>query len=263
MTAPDAPAPPSAAAPRRRPAFVIGAVLWVGVFAALAAVFVLRGDRTETGDEPLVVADRGEGGVLLKPVGETKLAPAPKPLPAFELPERRGGTVTREAFEGKVSVVGFIFTRCASTCPRVSKSMMEQRKKMKDAGVQFVSLSVDPEYDTPAILTKYADFYGAQDDAGWLWLTGDRAKVYDLIQNGFEQAVGEDEKIKDPGLRIYHTNNLMLVGPDATVRGKYNALIPGEMAKLKKDAADLVAELPAAADDGVADDRAADGGAAS
>ena len=239
MTAPEAgPAAPR----RRRPVFVMGAVLWLGVFAALGAMFFLRGDREE---ESLAVVNRGEGGTALQQVRDVQ----PKPLPAFELPERRGDTVTKANFEGKVSVVGFIFTRCASTCPRVSKSMMEQRKELKDQPVQFVSLSVDSEYDTRAILTKYADFYGAKDDAGWLWLTGDRAKIYDLIQNGFEQAVGEDEKIKDPGLAIYHTNNLMLVGPDATVRGKYNALVPNEMAKLRKDAADLAATLPAAGED--------------
>ena len=242
MSAPDAAATPA----RRRPVWVIGTVLWAGVFAALAAVFLMRGDAAEPAGKNLAVAAEGEGGSLLKPEGEAAPAPAePKPLPEFALPERRGGTVTRDVLKGKVSVVGFIFTRCASTCPRVSKSMMEQRKALKEAGVQFVSLSVDPEYDTPDILTTYADFYGAKEDAGWLWLTGGRDEIYDLIRNGFEQAVAEDEKAVDPSMSIYHTNNLMLVGPDAAVRGKFNALIPGEMAQLRRDAAALAKSLPA------------------
>ena len=157
MTAPDAAATPA----RRRPVWVIGAVLWAGVFAALAAVFLMRGDAAEPAGTNLAVAAQGEGGALLKPEGEPESAPAePKPLPEFSLPERRGETVTRDDLKGKVSVVGFIFTRCASTCPRVSKAMAEQRKTLKDAGVQFVSLSVDPEYDTPEILTTYADTSG-------------------------------------------------------------------------------------------------------
>ena len=244
----DAEAPTPADAPqRRRPVWAIGAVLWVGVFAALAAVFFLRGDADEptdipAGDPPLKVVDRGEGGALLAPADAAEDAAPPvdpEPLPDFALTERRGDTVTRADLEGEVTVVGFIFTRCASTCPRVSNSMMEQRADLAEAGVRFVSLSVDPEYDTPDILTTYADFYGAAGDDDWLWLTGDRDEVYDLIQNGFEQSVGKNEGATDPGFAIYHTNNLMLVGPDATVRGQYNALIPKEMAQLRRDAAEL------------------------
>ena len=251
MAAMTDPAPP--AVRRRRPVWVIGAALWVGVFAALAAVFLMRGDAAEpvAADESdrLAVVAQGEGGAVLAPAGqETKVAFEPTPVPEFALTERRGEKVTRDLFDGEVSVVGFIFTRCASTCPRVSKSMMEQRKVLKDAGVQFVSLSVDPGYDTPDLLTKYADFYGAADDAGWLWLTGDRGEVYDLIREGFKQAVGEDEEIADPGLRIFHTNNLMLVGPDGVVRGKYNALVPAEMAQFRRDATELAKTTVDAAD---------------
>ena len=232
---------------RRRPLWALGAVLWLGVLVAGAAVFFLRGDRgtAANGDAPLKVVRQGEGGAELAPAGYEKPATIefdPAGLPEFALTERRGGTVTKKDLLGKVSVVGFIFTRCAMTCPRVSKSMMEQRKLVKDAGVQFVSLSVDPAYDTPEILTKYSDYYAAKDDAGWLWLTGDRAEVYDLIRGGFQQSVAENDGAVDPGFKIFHTNNLMLVGPDGVVRGKYNALAETDMAALRRDAMELTKE---------------------
>ena len=244
----------AAPATRRRPFWAIGAALWIGVFAALAAVFFLRGDRepADGAADGMVVTERGEGGVRLAPVGYEEPPKAefdPDGLPEFSLTERRGETVTRKDFLGKTSVVGFIFTRCGSTCPRVSKSMMELRERLKDDGVQFVSISVDPGYDTPEILTTYSDMYGAQDDDGWLWLTGDRAKVYELIREGFEQPVAENEETADVGNKIFHTNNLMLVGPDGVVRGKYNALAEAETVALRREAQRLASERGAAGGD--------------
>ena len=246
----DTPAP--AARPTRRPLLWIGGILWTAVFAALAAAFFLRGDRSEPDGQEiapiapeLVAAEGGEAGTRLLPGGvEPKAEPAfdPDGLPPFALTERRGDPVTNNTLEGSPWVAGFVFARCATICPRVTESMRVLHGRLEGSGVKMVSFTVDPEHDTPEILNSYADMYGAGDDEDWLFLTGDRGEIYELIGDGFKQPVGHDGGDGDPNLSIFHTNNLMLVGPDGVVRGSYNSQNPSEMARLRRDAQALAAD---------------------
>ena len=243
---------PPADRPSRRPVLLIGAVLWAAVFASLAAVFFLKGDRSEPappGAPPqnleLVAAEGGEAGARLLPGG---VEPNPRPvydpdgLPPFALTDRRGATVTNDTLAGSPFIAGFVFTRCASKCPLVTEVMSDLRKPLDGSGVKLVSLTVDPAYDTPEILTNYADFYDAADDPDWLFLTGDQDAIYELIGEGFKQPVSRNADQQDPGWAVFHTFNLMLVGPDGVVRGKYNSQVPAEMAKLRQDALKLAGE---------------------
>ena len=234
-------APPAPAVRPRRPLLWVGAVLWVGVFVALGAVFLLRGDRSEPpGPETkLVAAQGGEAGARLLPNGvEPKPEPVydPEGLPPFSLTERRGEVVTNETLKGSPFIAGFVFTRCASKCPLVTKVMGDLRGPLEGSGVKLVSISVDPKYDTPEVLTNYADFFDAVDDPDWLFLTGPEDEIYELVGEGFKQPVSRNADADDPGWAVYHTFNLMLVGPDGVVRGKYNSQNPGEMAKLRHEA---------------------------
>ena len=235
------PTDPPARRPRRT-VWVVGAVLWAGVFGALAFL-LLRGDHSEPDAPPLVAQPAGEAGVRLMPEGSgppPALTFDPGGLPDFALTERRGEPVTKADLLGETYIVGFVFTRCATVCPKVSEAMRDLRKQLDGTGVKLVTLTVDPEYDTPEILANYADFYGADDDPDWLWLTGEQRPIYELIRDGFKQPVhettGEDRR---PGFEIFHTANLMLVGPDGVVRGKYNSQVPPEMVRLRRDAVEL------------------------
>ena len=78
-------------------------------------------------------------------------------LGSFRLTERSGRPVTEADLAGDVWVAAFIFTRCPTSCPRISTVMKGLQGPLGDAGVRLVSLSVDPEYDTPEVLTRYAD----------------------------------------------------------------------------------------------------------
>ena len=84
-------------------------------------------------------------------------------LPDFSLTERSGKTVTRADLMGKVNVVDFIFTSCASQCPQVTAQMVKIQSFAlpRWKNVQLVSLTVDPERDTPEALTEYARGYSA------------------------------------------------------------------------------------------------------
>jgi protein SCO1/2 len=101
-------------------------------------------------------------------------------LPDFELTDQNGRAVRTADMRGKVVAIDFIYTRCPlpDVCPRLSANFaMLQRQFREQAGenLALLSVTVDPDFDTPAILAGYAHRWGA--GPGWLFLTGDVAPV--------------------------------------------------------------------------------------
>src|ERR1700724_1183306 len=82
------------------------------------------------------------------------------PVADFSLTERNGQTVRLADLRGKVWVASFLFTRCCTGCPRISADLLQLQKNLPEGAV-IVSFSVDPDYDTPAVLKAYADTLGA------------------------------------------------------------------------------------------------------
>ncbi|HEY7490485.1 MAG TPA: SCO family protein [Candidatus Tectomicrobia bacterium] len=110
-------------------------------------------------------------------------------VPDFALRERSGSLVRRGDLWGKVWIADFIFTRCSDECPLVSARMARLQEVFATAtDVYFVSITVDPEHDTPEVLSRYAESFGAHPQR-WLFLTGDRAAIYRLAQEGFRLGV--------------------------------------------------------------------------
>jgi cytochrome oxidase Cu insertion factor (SCO1/SenC/PrrC family) len=110
-------------------------------------------------------------------------------LPDFSLIERDKRTVTRSHLVGKVWVANFIYTRCTDTCPLQSARMAALQKDFPgEPDLRFLSISVDPKRDTPAVLAMYAARYDA-DRERWWFLTGDKPAIYALIQEGFRLGV--------------------------------------------------------------------------
>jgi len=110
-------------------------------------------------------------------------------LPDFSLIERDRRRVTRADLVGKVWVANFIYTRCTDTCPLQSARMAALQGDFPGAqDLRFLSISVDPRRDTPAVLAKYAARYEA-DPGRWWFLTGDKTVIYALIQEGFRLSV--------------------------------------------------------------------------
>jgi protein SCO1/2 len=95
---------------------------------------------------------------------------------SFELTERSGETVRSEDLLGQPYVVCFFFSTCPGTCKRQSGEMRLLQSKFKDKPIRLVSISVDPDNDTPEALRAYADGFNA-DPKQWLFLTGDLEKI--------------------------------------------------------------------------------------
>lgn len=117
------------------------------------------------------------GKEVYREIGET--------APDFTLLDQEGRTVSMNRFRGKQVVVNFIFSRCpiATMCPAATQRMMALQKAAKAAGVanlELVSISLDPEYDTPGVLKDYAVVRGI-DTANFSFLTGPDAAVRQLL----------------------------------------------------------------------------------
>ena len=105
--------------------------------------------------------------------------------PDFTLLDQEGRAVSMSRFRGKQVVVNFIFTRgpIATMCPAATQRMMALQKAAKETGVadlELVSISLDPEYDTPGVLKDYAAVRGI-DTANFSFLTGPDAAVRQLL----------------------------------------------------------------------------------
>jgi protein SCO1/2 len=92
-------------------------------------------------------------------------------LKEFELTERSGKLVKSEDLRGEPYIACFFFSTCPGTCTRQSNRMQLLQNKFKGKPIRFVSISVDPEIDTPEVLQAYADKFQA-DKERWLFLTG-------------------------------------------------------------------------------------------
>jgi len=119
-------------------------------------------------------------------------------LPDFSLTDRTQRTITRADLLGMVWVANFIYTRCTDTCPLQSARMAAlQRDFTEERGLRFLSITVDPKRDTPAVLAKYAGRYDADRDRWW-FLTGDKQAIYALIQEGFRLSVEDPTELAAP-----------------------------------------------------------------
>lgn len=153
--------------------------------------------------------------------GRTSGLPEIAIVPAFRLTDQHGVTVTQSDFLGGVWIANFMFTSCPDVCPLLTERMARLRERVAPTGnsVRFVSFSVDPETDTPAVLLRYAREHAA-DHPNWSFLTGPLDDVRRVIVEGFKQAmepVGDGDKPAN----VLHGSHFVLVDAQGTIRGYY------------------------------------------
>ena len=158
----------------------------------------------------------------------------PRHLVEFKLTDRSGRSIKQADLAGKFVVVNFVFTSCSLSCRAVSDRMEEiQRLTAGASDVRLVSLTVDPRSDTPSVLARFADGHHA-DTNRWLFLTGDKAELYRVIETSFVPKSPELEGLIPGGFAS--TDRIMLVDPEGDVWASFDGL--------KRDAPSaVVAEL--------------------
>jgi protein SCO1 len=169
---------------------------------SLAAVLTLSacGDREARGDYP---AANGNNC-----------------LPEVSLIDQHGAEVSLASLKGKPVLIDFIYTSCASTCPMLTAKMAAIAQKLGPAlgaDVRIVSVSLDPEHDSPAELAKYAQSHGAS-EAGWIFLTGPAAKIDQVL------ALFKLRRTRESDGSSTHSISAFLLGPDGRQIRQYNAL---------------------------------------
>lgn len=148
--------------------------------------------------------------------------------------------VTQEDFKDKVYVADFFFTSCPTICPIMKSEMLRVYEAFKDNDeVLILSHTIDPAYDTVALLKDYAERLGVQDHSKWHFVTGEKEDIYEIGQGDYMVTAMEDED--EPG-GFLHSGAFILVDKQRRVRGIYDGTKAIEVNKLIKDIPRLLEE---------------------
>lgn len=135
-------------------------------------------------------------------------------IPNFAMIDQRGNFLQIRQLQGRPFVLNFIFTRCTmpTMCPASSSRMAQMQDLAREAGMealQFVTITFDPEFDSPGVLNQYADGYGME-GTNFHLLTGDQTVVDDLLRQFGILTIEEDGTIN-------HTMATLLVDANGRV----------------------------------------------
>lgn len=140
--------------------------------------------------------------------------------------------VTNETFDNKIYVADFFFTSCPTICPVMKTQMLRVYEAFKENDeVMILSHTVDPEYDTVAVLNDYAERLGVSSDK-WHFVTGDMDDIYDIGQTSYMTTAMEDEN--EPG-GFLHSGAFILVDKERHIRGIYDGTEPEQVDRLIRE----------------------------
>jgi len=163
-------------------------------------------------------------------------------VPDFSLVERSGRQLELADLKGKIWIANFIYTNCPDTCPIQSAQVKQlQDEFVNEKELRFVSITVDPERDTPKALSEYANRFGA-DPVHWFFLTGEKDMIYRLAQEGFRLGAAEIPHANRPASGATHTHSprLVLIDRRAQIRGYYTSTDAEAIARLRRDMQSLL-----------------------
>lgn len=174
------------------------------------------------------------GFALAKPV---QVLPRVGPAPQFTLIDQAGRPFRDADLRGRIAVINFIYTHCTTVCPTMTAQMrlLQERLRTEELlghPVLLISMSFDPERDTPEVLREYAARFEADPEA-WRFLTGDSAHIKEVIGGGFGVYF---EKVAQPaagagghashsdtgGYDFIHANRFVLVDERGLIRAEYH-----------------------------------------
>lgn len=149
----------------------------------------------------------------------------------FQLMSAQEETFDTASLEGNVWIASFFFTACPSICKMQNQQIAILQEEFADDGVKFVSITCDPDNDTPAVLRQYAESFQAEPGV-WTFLTGDMAKLKEITEGSFQVAFETQT----------HSDRLMVVDKEGKLRGTFRATDSTEFLRAKKMLKELLAE---------------------
>jgi len=174
-----------------------------------------------------IFAKKDDSDSAARPLGEPQpILQQLYPVPNFEFVAQDGTPFGKAQLDGKIWVANVFFTSCAGPCPAMSSNIAALAKYYEpESGVRFVSFIVDPQHDTPPVLTNYAQRHQA-DPAEWIFLTGDGKQLQDFSTTGLKLGSGDTPLI--------HSEYFVLIDRSGTVRGYFTGTAPEDVTRLKQ-----------------------------
>jgi protein SCO1 len=129
--------------------------------------------------------------------------------------------INLDSAKGKILIINTIFTRCGGICPKITLVMkrMQESFVKSDSLVQFVSISVDPNYDSAHQLRKFADKFNVNYD-NWWFLTGNKDELYYFMLKELKASIADTTVTPE----FVHTDMFFVVDKNRIVRGFYHSL---------------------------------------
>ena len=145
----------------------------------------------------------------------------------FLLKDHEGEVFSSSELTGKIWIANFIFSRCAGPCPLMTERLAEIQKEFSsDKSFRYVTISMDPQFDTPEVLKEFGKKHGAAFET-WDFLTGEQTKIIDIARNIFKVPADKDPEM--------HTTRFVLVDDEGSIRGYYDSLDDASFDRLKLD----------------------------
>ncbi|WP_010178703.1 SCO family protein [Aquimarina agarilytica] len=143
-----------------------------------------------------------------------------KKIPAFALQNQDSLLITQHDYKGKVTVVDFFFVNCPTICPKMTSNLVHLQHTFKaNPNFAIASFTINPKYDTPTKLKKYAEAHKVTNPY-WHFLTGDRDQIYGLAKNSFNLFAEQNPNV--PG-GFEHSGYFALVDKQGFIRSRYDA----------------------------------------
>ena len=143
--------------------------------------------------------------------------------PDFTLTNQDGQITTLAALSNHVWVADIIFTRCAGSCPVMSRQMASLQDALPQTSrAKLVMLTTDPDFDTPAVLKKYGERYGANFNR-WTFLTGTKLEIGRLAAHSLKLSAVpvKPEDQQNPADLFVHSTIFVIVDRQARLRGTF------------------------------------------
>jgi protein SCO1/2 len=160
-------------------------ILVFGIYAVPKIIDKIENNEVVKGDRLDKVSNSSTENDKLVKIG---------PVPKFELLNQDNLKISNETYKGKVYVLEFFFSTCPSICPKMNQSMLQIEKTFfGNPNFGIVSITIDPEHDTPAVLKAHRELLGVK-SSNWNFLTGDKTYIFDLSNKGFNLYAGQNNK---------------------------------------------------------------------
>jgi protein SCO1 len=204
-----------------KPILAISAAAFL-LLGTIAIRMAMKGAPQGDGEHPNGISTLAGHGDLAQVTADPGEVPASEErLTNFQMTDQSGKSFDSTSLQGKIWIGSIFFSSCPSTCRVQNERVMELQQKFASRGVEFVSITCDPEHDTPAVLADYSRIFGA-DKEKWHFLTAD-AKLIRRVGN-------EIFGITVQGLT--HSDRLVLFDRGGTIVGTYRSTDRDEVTKL-------------------------------